>query len=89
MLPELTRDEKWQFVTLKEHHNEHHMLESTAQADADRRLELLKRIDEEFAAICMFCKGRLKDMGLGFEVTGHAADCKLAKELAGEVGSQD
>ncbi len=46
MLPELTRDEKWQFVALKEHHNEHHMLESTAQADADRRRELLDAIGE-------------------------------------------
>lgn len=62
--------------------NDHDEYLSNLQATADRRLELLREIERDFSAVCMFCRGRLKSMGLGFEVTGHADDCRLAKELS-------
>ena len=40
-----------------------------AEADADRRLELLKRYNKE-KKVCMFCHTRW-----------HTDDCELAKEL--------
>ena len=56
-----------------------------AQARADRRLELLREIEEQ-VSICPLCKRGLRGH-LG-EYTnladGHADDCKLAKELAND-----